>query len=126
MNPALAILLAALNGFCAVAMGAFAAHGLKTRLDDYHLGVINTAAHYQLAHALALLLAGLLMIHWPAAALRWAAWGWFVGMLIFSGSLYVLGMTGIKWLGAITPVGGLGLLLGWGLVAWAAWRQLQA
>ncbi|MFP8968628.1 DUF423 domain-containing protein [Pokkaliibacter sp. CJK22405] len=125
MVPAMAICLAALNGFCAVAMGAFAAHGLKQRLDEYSLGIINTAAHYQLVHAVALVLAGVLMLHWQGNLMKVVAWSWFVGILLFSGSLYILALTGIRWLGAITPIGGAALLLGWGMLAYLAWRQLS-
>ncbi|MFB9886447.1 DUF423 domain-containing protein [Balneatrix alpica] len=120
------VLAAALNGFLAVALGAFAAHGLKARLDAYSLQIINTAAHYQLVHAVALLALAWLLQQHPqlSGLLRWQASCWIVGVVLFSGSLYLLGMTGIKWLGAITPLGGLLLLAGWLLLAWAGYRLL--
>ena len=116
------LLLAALFGFTGVGLGAFAAHGLKGQLSAEYLAVFQTGAHYQMLHALALLaLAGL----WPrlggrllvAAGLCFCA-----GILLFSGSLYALTLTGIRALGMITPVGGLTLLAGWWCLGLAAWR----
>lgn len=122
------LLLAALNGFLAVALGAFGAHGLKSRLADLEDGAQRlqwweTAAHYHLTHALAIGLASVAFGVFGTRAARTSAVAFQVGIALFSGSLYVMSLTGIRWLGAITPIGGLGLLLGWGLLAWTAWRR---
>lgn len=102
-----------------VAAGAFGAHGLRARLSADMLAVWETAARYQLYHALALLAVALAAARWPAAA--WGAAGWLfaAGILVFSGSLYLLALTGVRWLGAITPLGGLCFLAGWAALAWA-------
>lgn len=107
--------LTAFYGFSGVAMGAFAAHALKSRLDDYALSVIQTATQYQLIHAVAML--ALLMADGsPEGARKWALYSFALGVPLFSGSLYALGLSGIKVLGAITPIGGTLFLLGWGCV----------
>lgn len=99
----------------AVVIGAFAAHGLKQVLDAYQLGLFETAARYQMYHAIALLIVGVISTI-PQLPLRWlklAALGFILGIALFSGSLYLLALTGIKWLGAITPLGGVAFILGW-------------
>lgn len=106
----------AIHAFLAVALGAFGAHGLAQVLDEYGARIWQTAFTYQMAHALALVLLGL----WEGQrgrALPWAHRAFGVGILLFSGSLYLLALTGAKWLGAITPFGGIGFLLGWALFA---------
>ena len=118
----------AVNGFLAVALGAFGAHGLKNApgMDAYRLGVFETGAHYHLAHALALVALAVAMDRLPESArplARAAGWCFAVGILIFSGSLYALALTGVRALGAITPLGGVGFLLGWALLAAAALRK---
>ncbi|MGI9287649.1 MAG: DUF423 domain-containing protein [Pseudomonadales bacterium] len=101
-------------GFLAVAFGAFGAHGLKSRLTTDMLAVFQTGVTYHMSHALALLLTAALMLHWPqSAGLKWSAACFLMGVIVFSGSLYLLSLTGLRWLGAITPLGGLTLLLGW-------------
>ena len=116
------LLLAALNGFLAVALGAFGAHGLKQKLSADMLAVYQTGVQYHFYHTLALFGVALFMSQLPqSAALRWSALLFVVGIVIFSGSLYVLSMTGIRWLGAITPLGGVAFLTGWILLAIAAW-----
>jgi uncharacterized membrane protein YgdD (TMEM256/DUF423 family) len=99
--------------FCmlSVILGAFAAHGLKSRLSEYALGVFNTAAEYQMMHGLALFAVALL-IKW-GVNLTWAGGFFIAGTLLFSGSLYLLALTGMKWLGPITPLGGLCFIIGW-------------
>ena len=118
--------LAAVNGLLAVGLGAFGAHGLRRRLADApdgprRLEVWQLAASYQLSHALAIGLAAFAQLElqslWPVAA----AWSFALGNLLFSGSLYVLGVTGIKKLGAITPLGGLAYLVGWTCLLGGAW-----
>ena len=114
------ILFAALSGFIAVALGAMAAHGLKARLDAEALAWIETGVRYQMGHALAMFGAGTLMATHPGPALTVAAWSWAVGTVLFSGSLYLLALTGARGLGMVTPVGGLALLIGWAALAWYA------
>ncbi len=103
----------ALNGAIAVAAGAFAAHGLESRLEPHALDVFQTAARYQMYHALAMVLCAVLVA-------RTAGWIFQAGIVLFSGSLYLLALTDVKLLGAITPFGGLGFLVGWGYLAWSA------
>jgi uncharacterized membrane protein YgdD (TMEM256/DUF423 family) len=112
-------------GFLAVAMGAFGAHGLKGRLDSLGTAAnFQTAAQYHMYHALALVLLGSLTrsTHVNLAATV-SGFGFLVGTLIFSGSLYILALTGQKWLGAITPIGGLALLAGWLALVFAVGRN---
>jgi len=105
--------IGAAYGFLAVALGAFGAHVMKDRLDATMLDVWQTAAHYQLAHALALLAIAIVAAHTSSRKLVWAGWLFTVGIALFSGSLYALAVTGIKPLGAVTPFGGLCFLAGW-------------
>jgi uncharacterized membrane protein YgdD (TMEM256/DUF423 family) len=119
----LLISLAALSGFLAVGLGAFGAHALRERLDEHALSIYQTAVQYHFYHSLALLGVGLLCLWQPQSRLLWGSGSAFAfGILIFSGSLYLLSITGIHWLGAITPVGGLGFMIGWLLLFLAAWR----
>jgi uncharacterized membrane protein YgdD (TMEM256/DUF423 family) len=99
----------------AVMIGAFAAHGLKPVLDAYHLGIFETAVRYQMYHAIALLIVGVISIipQFPMRWLKLAAFGFILGIALFSGSLYLLALSGIKWLGAITPLGGVAFIFGW-------------
>ncbi|HEX3762473.1 MAG TPA: DUF423 domain-containing protein [Kofleriaceae bacterium] len=115
------IAIGALNAALAVAAGAFAAHGLRERLDARALEVFETGARYHMYHALALIAAGLVAGS-AARGAAIAAWLFQVGIVLFSGSLYVLALTGTRGLGAITPLGGLAFLAGWLWLAWAAWR----
>ena len=109
--------------FAAVALGAFGTHALKARLTPEMAGVWHTAVQYHAWHGLALLGVGLLMLHAPErAGLALAGWLFVAGVLLFSGSLYALALTGVRGLGAITPFGGGALLAGWAALAWAAWR----
>jgi len=114
--------LGAASGFIGVAAGAFGAHGLKARLTPELLAVFDTAARYQMIHALALLAAAWAIGRWPGRAAVASGWCFVAGTLIFSGSLYLLALTGVRGLGAITPVGGVLFLCGWLLLALAAWR----
>ncbi|MGB0722135.1 MAG: DUF423 domain-containing protein [Gammaproteobacteria bacterium] len=115
--------LGALNGAIAVAMGAFGAHGLRGRIDERLFAAYQTGAHYHLVHALALVVVGLLLFYRPVGiAGRLAAWSMVVGMVLFSGSLYLMAITGTRWLGAITPLGGTALILAWVALATAAWK----
>jgi uncharacterized membrane protein YgdD (TMEM256/DUF423 family) len=114
--------LGAVFGFLGVALGAFGAHALKTRLSPEMLGIFEVGVRYQMYHALALLAVGLVAMSRPAALLTAAGIAFAVGIAIFSGSLYVLALTETRWLGAITPLGGLGFLVGWALFAWSVLR----
>lgn len=122
------LFLAALNGFLSVAAGAFGAHALKARLGPDLLAVFETGARYHMYHALALGLVGLLAAQrgaggLPTGLLDGAGWAFLVGTLLFSGSLYALALTGVRALGAITPLGGLGFLAGWALLGLAVLRH---
>ncbi|TAJ52218.1 MAG: DUF423 domain-containing protein [Nevskiaceae bacterium] len=119
----LALLGGAIYGFLGVALGAFGAHGLRERLTPDLLAVWKTAVEYQFYHALALLLVGLLASQRPSIALTNAGICFALGVLIFSGSLYTLALSGQRWLGAITPIGGLLFLAGWALLFWAALKR---
>ncbi|MEX0617719.1 MAG: DUF423 domain-containing protein [Pseudohongiellaceae bacterium] len=113
------LLLAAVNGFLSVSLGAFAAHGLRERLSPELLATFQTGVQYHMYHALALLGIGILAVQYPAAGtLRVGGWLFLAGMVLFSGSLYLLAYTGIRWLGAITPFGGLAFLAGWFALGW--------
>jgi uncharacterized membrane protein YgdD (TMEM256/DUF423 family) len=115
--------VAALLAGLAVATGAFASHALKERLTERALEIFETAARYQMYHALALFLVALLLSRAETIAptLNIAGYAFIAGITLFSGSLYALSLTDTKWLGAITPLGGLAFLVGWGCVAIAAW-----
>jgi uncharacterized membrane protein YgdD (TMEM256/DUF423 family) len=115
--------IAALFGGLAVAGGAFASHALRDRLSDRALEIFEVGSRYQMYHALALLLVALLLSRAESAQLPLTIAGvaFIAGVLIFSGSLYALSFSGIKWLGAITPLGGVAFLIGWGCLAVAAW-----
>ena len=115
-------LLGCTFAFLAVAAGAFGAHALRDRLSPDMLAVWETAARYQMYHALGLLAVAWAAGRWPGGATSTAGWLFVAGTLIFSGSLYLLTLTGMRWLGAITPLGGLAFILGWAALAWSALR----
>jgi uncharacterized membrane protein YgdD (TMEM256/DUF423 family) len=125
MRDAAWLQIGAAWGFLAVSMGAFGAHGLKERLGSLGQAAnFQTAAQYQMYCALALVAVGLLVLCGRAsAAATVAGWSFLAGSLIFSGSLYILSLTGLKWLGAITPIGGVFMLVGWAALAVAAGAQ---
>ncbi len=108
-------------GLIGVAAGAFGAHALRDRLGADLLQVFEIGVRYQMYHALTLVALGLLAARVPGPSLHLAGWLFFVGVVIFSGSLYALSLTGVRWLGAITPLGGVCLLAGWACLLWAAW-----
>jgi uncharacterized membrane protein YgdD (TMEM256/DUF423 family) len=112
------VALGALNAALAVAAGAFAAHGLRERLDARALEIFETGARYHMYHALAMILAGVV----TARGASTAGWIFQAGIVVFSGSLYMLAITDVKVLGAITPLGGLAFLVGWLWLGWCAWR----
>ena len=111
----------AVSAGLAVALGAFAAHGLRGRLSPEAMQTFETGARYHMYHALALLAVAWAVTRWPGAAVTAAGWLFIAGTLLFSGSLYLLAITGVRALGAITPIGGLAFILGWLALAWAAW-----
>jgi len=117
------LLLGAISAFIGVAAGAFGAHALEARLSSDLLAVYETGVRYELFHAVALLVVGLAADRWPTAGWARAGWMFLLGTVLFSGSLYVLALTGVRALGAVTPLGGLCFLIGWFLAAVAATRS---
>lgn len=118
-----AIITGAVHGFLAVAFGAFGAHALKSILDDYSAGIWDTGVQYQMFHAAALVLVGILSskgLLGESKQLTIAKNCFNIGIFFFTGSLFVLAITGIKWLGAITPIGGVLFLIGWAMIIVAA------
>ncbi len=118
------MLIGAVSGFLSVALGAFGAHGLEASLPAKHLEWWDKAVHYHGIHSLALLATGLLALHLHKPPVI-AGWAFVIGILLFSGSLYVLALTGARWLGMVTPFGGIALLVGWIALAVAAARLDQ-
>jgi uncharacterized membrane protein YgdD (TMEM256/DUF423 family) len=117
------LLFGAGYGLLGVAFGAFGAHALRARLAPDLLAVFHTGVEYQFYHAFALLAVGVLLLVKPAPALPVAGWCFALGVLLFSGSLYALALSGTRWLGAITPLGGLLFLAGWGALFWGVLRS---
>ncbi len=113
------IIAGAVSAFIGVAAGAFGAHALKARLQPDLLAVFEVGVRYQMYHAFALIAAAWIAGRWPGGAATAAGMLFIVGTLLFSGSLYVLSLTGIRWLGAVTPLGGLAWLGAWACLAWA-------
>jgi len=112
-----------LAALAAVALGAFGAHALKSRLSAEMLSVWHTGVEYHIYHALGLLAVGLLAQQLPGSALlKWSGWAMLAGIVLFSGSLYALALSGERWLGAITPLGGVAFLVAWALVVAAVLR----
>ncbi|MCF6094055.1 DUF423 domain-containing protein [Microaerobacter geothermalis] len=117
------VILGSLNMFLSVALGAFGAHGLKGKISPDLLAIYQTGVQYQMIHAIALIFIAILSDRLGAISLmNWSGWLFQIGILLFSGSLYALSISGIKVLGAITPFGGVAFLLGWILLALAAIR----
>jgi uncharacterized membrane protein YgdD (TMEM256/DUF423 family) len=117
------IFLGSLNLLLAVVLGAFGAHGLKSRVTPEQLGWWHTGVDYHVWHALGLLGIGLLLLNQPALnAAKSAGWLLQAGILVFSGSLYAMTLGAPRWFGAITPLGGLAFIAGWGVLAWASFR----
>ncbi|WP_172371269.1 DUF423 domain-containing protein [Sporosarcina jiandibaonis] len=117
------IIAGAVNAAIAVMLGAFGAHALKEKLSEHYLAIWETAVQYQMFHALGLIAIGILMsssLIGPITQLTWAGWLLLAGIIIFSGSLYVLSLSGIGVLGAITPIGGVAFIIGWIMLIIAA------
>jgi uncharacterized membrane protein YgdD (TMEM256/DUF423 family) len=115
--------LGALSGFLAVLAGAFGAHALRMQISADLLAVFETGARYQMYHALALMGAGWATTRWPGTLTTAAGWCFVAGTVLFSGSLYALALTGVRSLGAVTPLGGVAFLAGWLCLALAATRR---
>ncbi len=113
------LIAGAFQGFLSVAFGAFGAHALKTRFDEYSMGVFRTGVEYQFYHAFALLVVGILLLKADEKLLQYSGWSFLIGTVIFSGSLYLLAFTGVKTWGAVTPIGGTLFLAGWLMTAFA-------
>ena len=117
------LVLGALGCMLAVILGAFGAHALRSRLEPDLLTVFHTGVQYHFWHALGLLAIALTLAQFPAAeGLKWAGWLMLAGIVVFSGSLYLLAVTGLRWLGAITPLGGTAFIAAWALFAWSVVR----
>ena len=116
--------LGCVSAFVAVALGAFGAHALRGRLVPDMLIVFEIGVRYQMYHALALLGVGGVAGRLPGGAVATAGWLFVAGTVLFCGSLYALAFTGQRWLGAVTPLGGVAFLAGWATLAWAAWSRL--
>ena len=112
----------AIAAMTAVTIGAFGAHLLQDRLTPADLGIFETGVRYHMYHALGLFAVAWAAARWPSATTTAAGWLLIVGIVVFSGSLYMLVLTGQRWLGAITPLGGVALIAGWAALAWAALR----
>ena len=119
------LMVAAISGLLAVVIGAFGAHGLKGRIATDLMAIFQTGVQYHFYHTLALLLVGILMLQFPQISLlKWSGWLFIAGIVIFSGSLYALAITDIKWLGAITPIGGVAFIAGWLTMAIAIYNHI--
>ena len=116
------LVLGAVFAGSAVAAGAFGAHALKEILDVPRLQVFDTATRYQMYHAFGLCIVSWAIERYPDQRLEKAGWLFTIGILLFSGSLYLVSLAGIRWLGAVTPIGGLAFLAGWVLLGWRVWR----
>ena len=124
MTARILLLLGAINGGLCVLLGAFGAHALQSRLTADMQAIWSTAVQYHFYHSLALLLLGVLALHWPATALlRTSGWLMLAGIILFSGSLYLLALTGSRWLGAITPLGGTAFIAAWVVLCLAIIRS---
>ncbi|WP_099159351.1 DUF423 domain-containing protein [Virgibacillus ndiopensis] len=118
------LILGTINGFLAVALGAFGAHGLEGKLSEKMLNTWDKAVNYQMFHTMALLVTGLILAKIQSGSMMWAGWMFFIGILLFSGSLYVYSTTGIKTFAMITPLGGVAFLVGWILLGYAVVKYL--
>lgn len=116
------LVIGALMALIGVAAGAFGAHGLRPILTEKMMTTFETGVRYHLVHALAMLIAGLSAHGFGQRIFAWAGWSFLIGLLLFSGSLYTLALSGIRGLGILTPFGGLAFLIGWGCLAWGYWK----
>lgn len=117
------LILGSLNAMLAVLLGAFGAHALRARLSGEMMAIYHTANQYHFYHALGLLGVGLVAAHLPeSTSVKWSGWLMLFGIVVFSGSLYVLALSGVRWLGAITPIGGTAFIIAWLVLAVGVWR----
>ncbi len=107
------LVIGAISGFLVVILGAFGAHGLKDILDEYGKSIYEKAVLYHMFHTMAILVLGLIEKIQPEMQLSLAGWAFLIGIILFSGSLYILAVTGFKWMGMITPIGGVMFIIGW-------------
>lgn len=114
--------LGCISAFIGVAVGAFGAHGLKGHLSAEMLAIFEVGVRYQMYHAFALIATCWAQEKWPGSVVVASGWLFMIGTVLFSGSLYLLSLTGLRWFGAITPIGGLSFLAGWLCLAWVCWR----
>lgn len=119
------VVAGAVGGFLSVALGAFGAHALKGILSSDMLEIFETGIRYQMYHSLALFVVGWAADQYSSSLFAKAGWLFIIGIVIFSGSLYVLTLTGLRWFGAITPIGGVSFLTGWGCLAVGFWRSVE-
>lgn len=119
------VLLGATFAALSVAAGAFGAHALRDRLSASDLTIFETAVRYQMYHALALLGVAFAAQRWPGSLPQWSGWLFVLGIFVFSGSLYLLVLTGQRWMGAVTPLGGVAFIAGWSCLALAALRAVE-
>lgn len=118
------LMLGSILAGCGVAAGAFGAHALKEILDAPMLQVFDTATRYVMYHAFGLCIVSWAIDRYPGQGLAKSGWLFIVGILLFSGSLYMVSLAGIRWMGAVTPIGGLAFLAGWILLGWGVWRDV--
>jgi len=119
------LMAGSLNAMLAVMLGAFAAHGLKKSLTDDLLNVFQTGVQYHFYHALGLIAVGLIAMHIQTSTIKWSGWLMLTGIVLFSGSLYILAISGMRWLGMITPFGGVCFIAAWAMLAWSIYvKQL--
>jgi uncharacterized membrane protein YgdD (TMEM256/DUF423 family) len=117
-------MLGSLLGALSVALGAFGAHALRDRIEPGLLANYQTGVSYMFYHTLALFIVVLALTRWPSAgSATWAGWLFIAGIVVFSGSLFLMAFTGMRWLGAITPIGGVAFIAGWLLLAWTAFQN---
>lgn len=118
------LLLGIINGFLAVALGAFGAHGLEGKVSEKMLGIWDKAVTYQMFHTMALLVTGLLFVKLQSSGMAWAGWMFFIGIILFSGSLYIYSVSGVTLFAIITPLGGVAFLIGWVLLGYNVIKHL--
>ena len=118
MNSKITLITGILLSALSVCLGAFAAHGLKKLVNDYYLDIFEKAVRYQFYHSFAIIICGLILLSKTELNLQSAVWLFLAGIFFFSGSLYLMTFTQMKWLGAITPIGGLCFIGGWLMMAW--------
>ncbi|HEV8539183.1 MAG TPA: DUF423 domain-containing protein [Bacteroidota bacterium] len=116
------IIIGSLSALIAVALGAFAAHALKARLTTEMMNTFEVGVRYHLVHSLAIFIVAWIALQYPDASIQVSGWLFTAGILLFSGSLYAMGITGMTWLGAITPFGGMCFLAGWAWMGWRIWK----